>query len=32
MENPTDLELPTDATMFKGKLQQQFTLPASLLE
>lgn len=33
MDNPTTLgELPTEGDTYKGKIQQQFTLPASLLE
>ncbi|PNS18082.1 D-tyrosyl-tRNA(Tyr) deacylase [Sphaceloma murrayae] len=32
MANPTGLDLPGDATVMKGKIQKQFTLPASLLE
>lgn len=33
MDNPTSLgELPSDTETIKGKIQQQFVLPASLLE
>ncbi|KAJ9624921.1 D-tyrosyl-tRNA(Tyr) deacylase [Taxawa tesnikishii (nom. ined.)] len=32
MDNPTPFELPKEGESFKGKVQQTFTLPASLLE
>ena len=32
MDNPTGFDLPEDADTYKGKLQTQFVLPASLLE
>jgi len=32
MDNPTNLELPGGFDTVTGKIQKQFTLPASLLE
>ena len=32
MDDPTSFEAPTEGDTFKGKVQKQFTLPASLLE
>jgi len=32
MPDPTNLDLPADSGTVKGKIQKQFTLPASLLE
>lgn len=32
MDSPTDFEAPDDGDTFKGKVQKQFTLPASLLD
>jgi len=32
MPDPTNLDLPADSGTMKGKIQKQFTLPASLLD